>query len=250
MSSGAVFLSANDVSPQANLGQTYVNFDLEGLLGPRAYVYVRNHDAAAWTKGLALRQRNDLFATEGSALTPDANTVIGEIKDASGWGAPLTTAGYIPDTLDRALYHHATQTTAAISYSGRVYRNSATVLYLEDLPDAAISNSGAYIVWKPYTFILCGVDDALAIGGISQAAVSAGYYGWAQYGGFMYAMLKGDGTANVDGAGNHPGGTAGFGEGVTIGTDEGLTYCYNLKDNAAASSYGPVMAACPYMVGL
>jgi len=69
---GQAILSANDVAPVTALGSTYTSFDLAGLLGPRSYVYVRNQDSSAWSAGLAVRQRSDLFATEGTALTADA----------------------------------------------------------------------------------------------------------------------------------------------------------------------------------
>lgn len=250
MSAGQAILSANDSTPKAALGSIHTDFDLEGLLGPRAYVYVRNHDSAAWSKGLATRQRSDLFATEGTALTGDANTTVGRIADASGPGAPWTTAGYVPDTLDRALYWQASASPTS-TYYGKVYRSTADIYFhLEDQPAAAITNSGAYIIWKPYVFVKAAANDTLSIGGITQSTVSAGYYGWVQYAGFMYAYLIGDATANADGLGNIPGGTAGYGKGVTAGTSDGYVYCYNMTDNSAASLYAPVMAACPYMKSL
>jgi len=254
MTASGVMLSANDSTPLANLGQTYVDFDLEKLFGPRAYVYVRNQSSTDWTKGLAVRQRSDLFATEGTALTPDANTVVAMIKDATTPGAPWTTDRYIPDTLKHgALYHHASHSTTA-NYAGRLWSsrggdtNEAWNIATDSLPDAAITNSGAYIVWAPYAFILTTNSDVLAVGGITQSNISGGYHGWVQFGGFMYAMLDGDtDEENVNGAGNIPCTTLGFGSGVTVATNDGLVYSYNLKDNAAASAYSPVMAACPYM---
>lgn len=247
MSAGQAILSANDSSPQASLGQVHTNFDLDGLLGPRAYVYVRNHDSTNWTKGLAVRQRSDLFATEGTALTGDANTTVGRIADASGPGAPFTTAGYIPDTLNRALYWQASASPTS-TYYGKVERNTADIyFYLEDQPAAAITNSGAYIIWKPYVFVKAAANDTLSIAGITQANITAAYYGWVQFAGFMYAYLIGDTTANGDGLGTIPGATAGYGKGVTAGTNDGYVYCYAMTDNSAAALYAPVMAACPYM---
>ena len=116
---GQAILSTNDVSPVTALGSTYTDFDLDGLLGPRSYVYVRNQDSSAWSAGLAVRQRSDLFATEGTALTADANTTAGRIVDASGPGAPWTTAGYVPDSIDRALYWHASASTTS-TYYGKI----------------------------------------------------------------------------------------------------------------------------------
>jgi len=243
---GQSILSANDVSPVTALGSTYTSFDMAGLLGPRSYVYVRNQDSSAWSAGLAVRQRSDLFSTEGTALTGDANTVVGEIKDATGQGAPYTTAGYTPDSIDRVLYWHASATPTSVYY-GKVYRNSATVFYLEDLPAAAITNSGAYIIWRPYVFIKSAANDTLSTGGVTQSAISSLYCGWVQFAGFGYAYLIGDTTPNGDGLGNIPGATAGYGKGVTAGTNDLYVYSYNLTDNSAASLYAPVMIAAPYM---
>lgn len=243
---GQAILSANDVSPVTALGSTYTSFDLAGLLGPRSYVYVRNQDSSAWTAGLAVRQRSDLFSTEGTALTGDANTVVGEIKDATGQGAPLTTAGYVPDSIDRALYWHASATPTSV-YNGKVYRNSATVFYLEDLPAAAITNSGAYIIWRPYVFVKQDANGTLSTAGITQSTISTLYCGWVQFAGFGYAYLIGDTTPTGDGLGAIPGATAGYGKGVTAGTNDLYVYCYSLTDNSAASLYAPVMIAAPYM---
>ena len=239
---GQVVLSANDPSPVTALGSTYIDYDLETLLGPRAYVYIRNHDSSGMTAGLAVRQRSDIFGTEGSQLTGDANTVLGEIKDAN-LAAPLATAGYIPDTLDRALYWSAAD-TAATPYHGKVRRNSATVLYLEDPPGAAISTV-VYTIWKPFAFIIAAVDDTLSIGGVAQSSITAGYYGWVQYGGFGYAYVVSGGAA--DGLGCIPGGTAGYGKKVTAGTDDGYIYMYPVIDDPTAAVYLPAMIVAPYM---
>lgn len=243
---GQAILSANDVSPVTALGSTYTSFDLAGLLGPRSYVYVRNQDSSAWTAGLAVRQRSDLFATEGTALTADANTSKALITDASGPGAPWTTTGYVPDSIDRVLYWHASATPSSVYYGKVYYSNSDIDFNLEDLPAAAISNSGAYIIWRPYVFIKAAANDTLSIGGVTQSSISTLYCGWVQYAGFGYAYLIGDTTGNGDGLGNIPGATAGYGKGVTAGTSDGYVYCYNLTDNTAASLYAPVMIAAPY----
>ena len=244
---GQAILSANDVSPVTALGSTYTNFDLSGLLGPRSYVYVRNQTSSVWSAGLAVRQRSDLFATEGTSLTADANTVVARIVDASGPGAPFTTAGYIPDSIDRGLYYHTSGTPSSVYY-GKVYRNTTDIYFnLEDVPAAAITNSGKYIIWRPYVFITQDANGTLSTAGVTQSAITTLYCGWVQYAGFGYAYLIGDTTANADGLGNVPGATAGYGKGVTAGTNDLYVYCYNLVDNTAAALYAPVMIAAPYM---
>ena len=246
---GQTVLSANDASPVTALGSIHTDFDLDGLLGPRAYVYVRNHDSSAWTAGLAVRQRSDIFDTEGTALTGDANTAIPRILDAD-LPAPFTTASYIPDTLDRALYWHASASPTS-TYYGKIYMNTTTELWLEDPPAAAITNSGAYIPWLPYAFIITGVSDTLSVGGIAQSTITAGNYGWVQYGGFGYAyVLGGDNDASVaDGVGIIPGSVAGMGQGRTAGTDDGYIYGYPMTDETASEVgiYVPLMIAAPYM---
>ena len=132
-------------------------------------------------------------------------------------------------------------------YYGKVFNNTTTALYLEDPPAAAITNSGAYIAWCPYVFITTAANDTLSVGGITQSSITSLYHGWVQYGGFGYAYLIGDTTANGDGLGTIPGATAGYGKGVTAGTNDGYVYSYNMTDNAAASLYAPVMIAAPYM---
>lgn len=247
---GQVVLSANDASPVTALGSTHIDFDLDGLLGPRSYVYVRNQDASAWTAGLAVRQRSDLFATEGSALTGDANTVRNRILDASGPGAPLTTAKYIPDSIDRGLYWQASASPTS-TYYGKINMNTATELWLEDVPAAAITNSGAYIAWRPYVFITTAISDTLSVAGITQSAITALYHGWVQYAGFGYAyVLGGDNDAGVaNGVGVIPGSVAGMGQGVTAGTDDGYVYAYAMTDETASETgvYVPVMISAPYM---
>jgi len=246
---GQTVLSANDASPVTALGSIHTDFDLDGLLGPRAYVYVRNHDSSAWTAGLAVRQRSDIFDTEGTALTSDANTTdIQQIKDAD-LPAPFTTAKYIPDTLDRALYWSANDAPTTLSH-GKVFVNTTTTLELEDPPSALIG-SDVYIIWKSYVFIKTAISDTLSVGGITQSAVTAGYYGWVQYAGFGYAyVLGGDNDASVaDGVGIIPGSVAGMGQGCTAGTDDGYIYGYPMTDETASEVgiYVPLMIAAPYM---
>ncbi len=246
---GQVILSANDASPVTALGSTFTDFDLDGLLGPRSYVYVRNQDSSAWSAGLSVRQRSDLFATEGSALTGDANTVRNRILDASA-GAPLSTAKYIPDSIDRALYWQASASPTS-TYYGKIDMNTATELWLEDIPAAAITNSGAYIAWRPYVFVKSAIDDTLSVGGITQSTISTLYHGWVQYGGFGYGyVLGGDNDDDVgNGLGVIPGSVAGMGNGVTAGTDPGYVYAYSMTDEAASEVgvYVPLMIVAPYM---
>jgi hypothetical protein len=237
MSAGQVVLSANDATPQFGLGGQHVNYDLEKLFGPRAYTYVRNHGSTAWTKGLAVRQRQDVFGTEGTALTADANTVVMKIVDAN-LASPLDTAGYVPDTLHKILYQHASQTSASGGYSGRVWRIDASgVVQLEDAPTAAISNSGAYILYLPYAFITQDADGVLLTGGVTQANISAGYYGWVQIAGWGFIMVRGNGTGVADGVGVIPGETAGYGKGCTLGTNDALLYAIPNQDSALAAQY-------------
>ena len=244
---GQAILSANDVSPVTALGSTYTSFDLAGLLGPRSYVYVRNQDSSAWSAGLAVRQRSDLFATEGTALTADASTIATAITDASGPGAPWTTAGYVPDSINRVLYWHASATPTS-TYYGKIYYNNADIDFFEEDPSAAaIGASGAYIIWRPYVFIKTAANDTLSVGGVTQSTISTLYHGWVQYAGFGYAYLIGDTTANGDGLGSIPGATAGYAKGVTAGTNDGYVYLYAMTDNSAASLYAPCMIAAPYM---
>ena len=244
---GQAILSTNDVSPVTALGSTYTNFDLVGLLGPRSYVYVRNQDSSAWSAGLAVRQRSDLFATEGTALTADAGTSTTSITDATTPGAPWTTANYVPDSIDKVLYWHASASPSSVYY-GRVWKNTASpIFYLEDPSAAAITNSGAYIIWRPYVFIKTAANDTLSVGGVTQSAISTLYHGWVQYAGFGYAYCIGNTTPNADGLGGIPGATAGYAKGVTAGTNDGYVYVYHMTDNAATSLYMPVMIAAPYM---
>jgi hypothetical protein len=248
MGAAPVILSANDATPKVNLGQQAVNYDLEKLFGPRAYVYVRNHESSAWTAGLAVRQRSDLFATEGSALTGDANTNKTLIADASGPGAPFTTSGYVPDTLPKILYQHASQTSASGGYSGRINRTTSDIyFYLEDYPTAAITSSGAYIVYLPYAFILTKTTspDPRLVGGVTQSAVSAGYYGWVQIAGWGWVMTVGDVTAVADGVGIVPGATAGYGKGATLGSNDALIYAIPNQDSAEAAFYQAAMICVP-----
>ena len=242
---GQVILSSNESSPMCVLGSTFTDFDFESLLGPRAYVYIRNHDTSNMTAGLAVRQRSDIFTTEGTALTSDANTTdLPQIKDAD-LPAPFSTALYIPNTLSRALYWSANDTPSSLSH-GKIHANSTTVLYLED-PPAALIGSDAYIAWLPYACIITAIGDTLSVIGIAQNTITASYYGWVQYAGFGYAYLVGDVTGNSDGLGGIPGGTAGYAKGVTAGTNDGYVYLYAMTDNAAAALYAPVMIASPYM---
>lgn len=237
MSVGAVFLSANDATPEVDLGAQHVSYDLEKLFGPRAYCYVRNHDSAAWTKGLAVRQRQDLFGTEGTALTGDANTTVRLIADAN-LASPLDAEGYVPDTLKQILYQHTSQTSASGGYSGRVYRIGAAVgAYLEDAPTAAITNSGAYILYLPYAFVKQDANGVLLTGGVTQSNISAGHYGWVQIAGWGFIMTRGNGTAVADGVGVIPGETAGYGKGTTLGTNDALVYAIPNQDSAAAAFY-------------
>ena len=247
---GQVILSSNESSPMCALGSTFTDFDFESLLGPRAYVYIRNHDTSNMTAGLAVRQRSDIFTTEGTALTSDANTTdLPQIKDAD-LPAPFSTALYIPNTLSRALYWSANDTPSSLSH-GKIHANSTTVLYLED-PPAALIGSDAYIAWLPYACIITAIGDTLSVIGIAQNTITASYYGWVQYGGFGYHyVLGGDNDATVaDGIGVIPSASiAGMGQGFTAGTNDGYIYAYSMIDEAASEAgiYGPVMIASPYM---
>lgn len=249
MAAGHVILSANDSTRQAVLGSQHINVDLEELFGPRAYVYVRNHDAAAWTKGLAVRQRQDLFNTEGTSLTGDSNSTTNVIADASGPGAPWTTANYVPDTLEKVRYWHALQvspTTSALLYEGKVIRNTADIkFYLEAPTTAAITNSGAYTIYLPYAFIKTAANETRLTGGVTQAAISAGHYGWVQIAGWGYVMTEGNATAVADGVGIIGGATAGYGKGTTLGTNDALIYAIPNIDSTGAAGYQPAMIRVP-----
>jgi hypothetical protein len=246
---GQTVLSANDSSPVTALGSTHVNFDLVSLLGPRAYVYIRNHDSSDMTAGLAVRQRSDIFTTEGTAVTSDANTTkLNQILDNT-LPAPFTTSSYIPNTLERALYWSANDTPTTLSH-GKVFENSLVALTLEDVPSTYIG-SDVYSIWLPYAFVIAAIDDTMSIGAVAQHTISAGYYGWVQYGGFGYAyILGGDNDDNVgDGLGIIPGSVAGMGNGTTAGTDDGYIYAYSMIDETASETgvYAPVRIAAPYM---
>jgi hypothetical protein len=247
--SAPVILSANDATPKVNLGQQHVNYDLEKLFGPRAYVYVRNHESSAWTAGLAVRQRSDLFATEGTALTADANTTSKwYIGDASGPGAPFTTDGYVPDTLPKILYQTSLQTTVGDGYHGRINKTTSDIkFYLEDPPTAIITSTSTYVVYLPYAFILTKTTspDPRLVGGVTQSSVSAGYYGWVQIAGWGWVMTVGAVTAVADGVGIVPGATAGYGKGATLGTDDALIYAIPNQDSAAAAFYQAAMIRVP-----
>ena len=80
--------------------------------------------------------------------------------------------------------------------------------------------------------------------GVTQSSITAAYYGWVQFAGYMYAYLIGDTTATIDGGGIIPGGTAGYGKGVTAGTNDGYVYGFAMRDNSAAALYAPIMASC------
>lgn len=252
MSVGDFLVTETSTTRQARLGQTYIENDLNGIYGRRAWVYVYNFGAAL-VKGQAVRQRADIFSTEGTALKADDNTSKAVIKDANHG----VTSGLIgPDgTLDFAVYWHSTHTGDGGSgdQMGKVWKNDGTYFYLADPPDTAITNSGTYIIFVPYAVTVQGADSTKRTLGVAQHAIASGSFGWVQFAGLGEVLVDGDTVAVADGVGIVPSETAGYGQGETMGTDDGAAYATSLADAADAATSlicVPAMIHCPVMQGL